>query len=286
MWRYQRSWRNNDDDNWRGGRSDDDWDYHRGDHYDLYGGRHQKNGHDARQRDDKDGQQRGDDYCRQRGDDDSSQRGDGPSGQEQTNNSSCPSQQQPAPSQEQAGAPPSGGSDGLAGILGGNALAIGEDTDANGVVQLSVVDYGAYAFLIGSAQFTSTAAGEVALTDANTSADVIGADFVFIFSFDTDVTADGISTSTSNMKVLAIDWANWSPPGGQIVVEGAVDVGIALAGPAEAYGFEEPSGGNLATVSAFAEATGDNTLSDTSTIALTVADEFSYVDALALTAIG
>jgi hypothetical protein len=190
-----------------------------------------------------------------------------------------------------------GGSDGgLVLIMGGYAVATGDNTLADGTIHSSVENLGRVTEAIGYATFVAAADSQSGATaDAGTFADVSGADFVWEITVQSgpSVTSQGSVESTSQTRVIAIDIAGWSPPGGPIVHDVTLQIPnySSFASLLTDYqgGRHLDFFGSSATVTADATAIGFDTLADTNTIALTSAldphNAFSFVSGLAISGI-
>jgi len=168
--------------------------------------------------------------------------------------------------------------------IGGDAFATGTSTDANGIVSNSVKDLGNVTIASGYATFeaigTSATPGG-ASADADTFLAVTGADIVVEFTFDRTVTLGNTVVAVSATRYLAIDIENWEPRNGPLVIEAH------SANQIERYGahlpdFAPPSV-HVATVAAFADAQGADTLASTLTLAVTE-NQFSLVSGLSIVA--
>ena len=169
-------------------------------------------------------------------------------------------------------------------IVGGAAVANGENTLTTGEVHTDAKDLGRVTRATGEATFIAAAespqSGD-AYADTDTFAEASGADFVFIRTIESgpDYGADGTALSTSTIKVVAIDIEGIDFAGGPIVI------GSTLTMPSRAHYEHFALSGHVAAVTVDAEAFGDNTLASTDTFALTDADgdnPFSVVSGLAL----
>ena len=159
--------------------------------------------------------------------------------------------------------------------IGGYAFASGDNTLADGEIHSQVADLGRVTKAVGYASFVAAAdasAGGQVVVDADTFANVVGADIVLMMTVNSGGTgADGSALATSTLRVLAIDFEGFDMPGGPIVHE------IDMSRPSVA---SLTLGGHLATVVADADATGANTLAETHTFALTdlsAENHFSFV---------
>lgn len=174
--------------------------------------------------------------------------------------------------------------DGVTAEIGGQGLAIGEETSATGDATLAIVDRGPITVVTGTASITSTAASPVeeqTSVQADTFASATGADFVFTFTTDTfDAGTSGSEaweTATSTTRLFAVDIHGFDFATGPQTVE--IDVTRALGGA------HSPVSGNLATATADSDAYGDATytLALTDTFATDTASSVA-VDAYGLVA--
>src|SRR5262249_23159014 len=166
-------------------------------------------------------------------------------------------------------------------VLGGGAVAAGQDTVTIGLVQNSAEDHGGYSIMVGDAIFEASAqapgAGGVDAA-ANTFMAVSGADYIII-----DESSDGGSGpnnawASSQLDFVAVNINGWSPEGGPLV--------YALLEPGHQVQPDQPPDGNYADVIAMAEAHGDaGSLSAAQTNALTVENQFSFVNAITVVAV-
>jgi hypothetical protein len=196
-----------------------------------------------------------------------------------------------APPGESATSEPSA----LVTAIGGDAYAIGTNTDANGVVSNTIKDMGNVTVAKGYAIFEATGTSSTqdgASADADTFLAVTGADIVVEFTFDRNVHLGNTVVAVSATGYIAIDIENWAPPNGPLVM----NFHPHSANQVERYSahlpdYAPPSGNpdyappsaNLATVAAFADAHGANTLTATLAHSL-VENQFSLVSGLAIVA--
>ena len=179
-------------------------------------------------------------------------------------------------------------------VVGGSAFAAGEDTVTIGLVQNSAeesslplphgVGKGGYTIMVGDANFEASAqAPEAGGADAaaNTFMALSDADFIIIFeSSDESLQANDASAS-SELSYIALNINGWSPEGGPVVYDLELNQPGHHVRPDE----HQPPDGNYAAVIATAEAHGANSASATTATALTVANEFSFVTAIAVVAV-
>ena len=179
----------------------------------------------------------------------------------------------------------------LALTIGGFAIAAGDNTFADGTIYSAVKDLGRVTEAVGYASFIAAADSQSdapAAAVADTFADAIGADFVFILTRQSGPAAgsDGTVLSTSQTKVIAIDIEGWTPPGGPI----EMDLTVQSFHPQIHQGGNQVALlGHLATITADATATGANSLADTNTFAMTDSldphNAFSFVNGLAISGV-
>jgi hypothetical protein len=170
--------------------------------------------------------------------------------------------------------------------IGGDAYATGTNTDASGVVSNTIKDMGNVTIAQGYAIFEATGTSSTqdgASADADTFLAVTGADIVVEFTFDRNVHLGNTVFAVSATAYIAIDIENWAPPNGPLVM----DFHSHSANQVERYSSHlpdyAPPSGNHATVAAFADAQGANTLTATLAHSL-VENQFSLVSGLAIVA--
>jgi hypothetical protein len=180
-------------------------------------------------------------------------------------------------------------------VVGGSAVAAGQDTVTIGLVQNHAEDSslplphgvgkGGYSILLADASFEASAQGpEAGGVDAaaNTFMTVSGADIIFI-----DGSSDGRwqandAWASSELSYIALNINGWSPEGGPLVYELELNHPDHQVRPDQ----HEPTHGNYAHVIAVADAHGaGNSLSATQTNALTVENQFSFVIGIAVVAV-
>jgi hypothetical protein len=179
-------------------------------------------------------------------------------------------------------------------VVGGSAVAVGEDTVTIGLVQNSAEDSslplphgvgkGGYTIMVGDANFEASAqapeAGE-ADAAATTFLRVSGADIIIIDKSSDESSQANDASASSELSYIALSINGWSPEGGPLVYELELDQ-PGHQGPPDEH---QPPDGNYAAVIATAEAHGADSLAATQAIALTVANEFSFVTAIAVVAV-
>lgn len=177
-----------------------------------------------------------------------------------------------------------GGDGPLAVSASGSATAIGTDTIAKVDLLVRVIDRGAVTVAFGMASAESVAfspaGGSTPFALAGTGVAVTGADFLLT---DTVVaTGGGVASGqnwaaeTSRTRFFALDVDGAWPDCGPTVVETVGSEAIRRAPPR----FD----GNVATVTADAEAVGENTITDVQVGVLALEDRLSTADAIALAA--
>jgi hypothetical protein len=164
-------------------------------------------------------------------------------------------------------------------VVGGGAVAAGQDTLTTGLVQNLGKDHGGYSIIVGDATFEASAqAPEAGAADAaaNTVMTVSGADYII-----KDETSHGGSGphdawASSELDFVALNINGWSPEGGPLVYE------LHQPGHQVRPDGHQPPHTNYAAVIANAEAHAADSLTATQTNALTVDNQFSYVNAIAV----
>jgi hypothetical protein len=176
--------------------------------------------------------------------------------------------------------------DALVLVVGGTAVASGDNTLATGEVRTDIKDMGRITKATGEATFIAAAESSDgnAYADADTFVDAVGADIVFIRTVETgpDHGNDGTAFATSTTKVVAIDIEGIELAGGPIVIDSTLTM------PSRAQYTHLDLMGHVASVSADAHAAGDNTLASTDTFAYidaTADNQFSIVGGLAISGV-
>jgi hypothetical protein len=177
-------------------------------------------------------------------------------------------------------------------VVGGSAVAAGEDTVTTGVVQNSAeesslplphgVGKGGYTIMVGDANFEASAqAPEAGGADAaaNTVLTVSGADYIIKDQSSHGGSGPNDAWASSELDFVAVNINGWSPEGGPVVIE------LHQPGHQVRPDGHQPPHGNYAAVIATAEAHGADSLSATLTNALTVENQFSFVNAIAVVAV-
>jgi hypothetical protein len=176
------------------------------------------------------------------------------------------------------------------GVIGGSAVAAGQDTEAIGLVQNLAEDSslplphgvgkGGYSIIVGDAIFEASAqAPEAGGADAaaNTFMTLSDADFIIKFESSDGGSGPNDAWASSELNYIALNINGWSPEGGPVVIE--------LQQPNHQVrpDWHQPPDGNYAHVIATADAHGaGSSLSATQTIALTVENQFSFVTGIAV----
>jgi hypothetical protein len=164
-------------------------------------------------------------------------------------------------------------------VLGGSAVAAGEDTVTIGLVQNSAEDKGGYSIMVGDATFEASAqAPEAGGADAaaNTVLAVSGADYIIKDESSHGGSGPNDAWASSELDYVAVNIDGWSPEGGPVVIE------LHQPGHQVQPDGHKPPDGNYAAVIASAEALGADSLTATQTNALTVENQFSFVNAIAV----
>jgi hypothetical protein len=166
--------------------------------------------------------------------------------------------------------------------VGGDAVAAGQDTVTIGLVQNLAQDHGGYSIMVGDATFEASAqAPEAGGADAaaNTVLTVSGADYIIKDESSYRGSGPNDAWASSELDFVAVNINGWSPEGGPLVYE------LHQPGHQVRPDAHQPPHGNYAAVIATAEAHGADSLSATQTNALTVENQFSFVNAIALVAV-
>jgi hypothetical protein len=180
-------------------------------------------------------------------------------------------------------------------LVGGSAVAAGQDTVAIGLVENLAEDSslplphgvgkGGYTILVGDAIFEASAqAPEAGGADAaaNTFMAVSGADIIIKDESSDGTTEANDAWASSELSYIALNINGWSPEGGPLVYELELNQPGHQVRPDE----HQPPDGNYADVIATAEAHGaDSSLTAAQTNALTVENQFSFVTAIGVVAV-
>ena len=163
--------------------------------------------------------------------------------------------------------------------VGGAAVAAGEDTVTIGLVQNVGTDHGGYSIIEGDATFEASAqAPEAGGADAaaDTFLAVAGADYIIKDQSSHGGSGPNDAWASSELDFVAVNINGWSPEGGPVVYE------LDQPGHQVQPDGHQPPHGNYAAVIATAEAYGADTLTATQTNALTVENQFSFVNGIAV----
>lgn len=191
--------------------------------------------------------------------------------------------------------------DGTVAVLGGEAIAVGDDTSAIGTIEGEVTDAGTADIAEGSASFTATGEasdGELAYASASTYGEASPSDTLVTVtsaSSETVQTSDKSTwTETSTTNLLAVDLDLSNASGGSGVSSGSID-----SDPDEQSNVVEaddldPSDssssvdldGNLAIIEIDATAYGDESLVLVEASALTIENELSMIGGYAWFGVG
>jgi hypothetical protein len=166
--------------------------------------------------------------------------------------------------------------------VGGDAVAAGQDTVTIGLVQNSGTDHGGYSIIEGDATFEASAqapAAGGAAAAANTVLIVSGADYIIKDESSHGGSGPNDAWASSELDFVAVNINGWSPEGGPVVIE------LHQPGHQVQPDGHQPPDGNYAAVIATAEAHGADSLAATTTIALTVENQFSFVTGIAVVAV-
>ena len=170
-------------------------------------------------------------------------------------------------------------------VVGGAAVAAGQDTATIGLVQNLGKDHGGYSIIVGDATFEASAQSPEAggaVAAANTFMTVSGADYIIKDESSHGGSGPNDAWASSELDFVAVNINGWSPEGGPVVIE------LHQPGHQGQPDEHQPPHGNdaaVAAVIATAEAHGADSLSATLTNALTVENQFSFVNAIALVAV-
>jgi hypothetical protein len=170
------------------------------------------------------------------------------------------------------------------------AVAAGQSTLTTGTIVNTAYHQAGALIDQGSATFTAAAqttgsAKPSAAADTFVAAN--GFDLLIEITTNSSQSTGHTAVATSTTKVIAIDFPNWDPAGGPIVIHQTINTPFDLGGwsPAPHHVSLNSLHGNFADASAQAIAHGPNTFTSTTTDALTITNAFSAVDGLAVTAI-
>jgi hypothetical protein len=167
-------------------------------------------------------------------------------------------------------------------VVGGGAVAAGQETLATGLVQSVAEDKGGYSIIVGDAIFEASARSSEpggAVAGANTFLTVSGADFIIEYEGSHGAHGPNSAWASSELYYVALDINGWSPRNGPVVIE------LHQPGHQSHLCGQEPPDGNYADVMAKVEAHSSDSLSATLTNALTVENQFSFVNAIGVVAV-
>jgi hypothetical protein len=193
------------------------------------------------------------------------------------------------------GAQQGGPHESMISVVGGSAVAAGQDTLTIGLVQNLAEDSslplphgvgkGGYSIMVGDATFEASAQSpEAGGADAaaNTFMTVSGADIIIKDESNDGSRGANDASASSELSYIALNINGWSPEGGPLVYELELNQPGRQVRPDE----HQPPDGNYAAVIATAEAHGaDSSLSAAQTNALTVENQFSFVTAIGVVAV-
>jgi hypothetical protein len=164
-------------------------------------------------------------------------------------------------------------------VVGGGAVAAGQETVTIGLVQNVGKDHGGYSIIVGDATFEASAqapAAGGADAAANTVMAVSGADYIIKDQSSHGGKGPNDAWASSELDFLAVNINGWSPEGGPVVIE------LHQPGHQVRPDGHQPPPGNYAVVIGTAEAHGADILSATQTNALVVENQFSFVNGIAV----
>jgi len=167
-------------------------------------------------------------------------------------------------------------------VVGGAAVAAGQDTVTIGLVQNDGKDHGGYSIIVGDATFEASAQSPEAggaVAAANTVMTVSGADYIIKDESSHGGSGPNDAWASSQLDFVAVNINGWSPGAGAVVIE------LHQPGHQGQPDGHQPPDGNYAAGIATAEAQGADSLSATQTNALTVENQFSFVNGIAVVAV-
>lgn len=164
--------------------------------------------------------------------------------------------------------------------IGGDALAVGDDTTASGEIDVQSISSGPLQLSAGMATFSAEAQSsgdDPVYADANTYAGASGADVVLAPTIVLSEDGEGYEAETSQTFLLAVNIDGYDLSGGALVIDptldsGSIDSGGGVLGD-----------GNVAVFDADASAQGDYTLIDVQYDVLTVSNQLSTVSGVVVT---
>lgn len=191
--------------------------------------------------------------------------GDTPSGSACSHSPAPPHDLHPAACHIPGAGGPGVGDPSMSVLASGTAAALGFNTTSTGEITNQLVHQPGVTVDYGEVLFTATASSPVggplaAVTGANLN--VQGADYVIEFVNNSDGHNANSTWSQSDLQFVAIDITGWQPPNGQTIVE--------VVDPSATHTWQPGSflNGNLASLTANAQALGPDT--STSTLAQTM----------------
>jgi hypothetical protein len=161
-------------------------------------------------------------------------------------------------------------------VVGGGAVAAGQDTLTTGLVQNLGKDHGGYSIMVGDATFEASAQAPAAGGVDAAANTVSGADYIIKDQSSHGGSGPNDAWASSELDFVAVNINGWSPEGGPLVYE------LHQPGHQVQPDGHQPPHGNYAAVIATAEAHGADSLSATQTNALTVENQFSFVNGIAV----
>ncbi|WP_147282349.1 hypothetical protein [Microvirga subterranea] len=165
-------------------------------------------------------------------------------------------------------------------FIGGDALAVGDDTTASGDIDVQSMSSGPLQLSGGIASFSAAAQsadGDPVYADANTYAGAEGADIVLAPTIVSSGGDDTYMAETSQTFLLAANIDGFDLPGGTLIIDPTLENDGLGGGGAPLIG------GNLATFDADANAQGNYTLVDVQYDVLTVDNQLSAVSGIVIT---
>ncbi len=180
----------------------------------------------------------------------------------------------------------------VASVIGCEGTAVGEQTLVDADIFSRLIDLGSVTVAFGTATCKSVAAsdGDPAFAIADTFADVIGADLVFVFNKKVSMSPgsdSSFATETSVTSYIAIDFEDFDFAEG-VIAYNFYDVGTYLdrACGGRNGGQNANINGNVAMLDVDAQALAENTLVDVLSSILTIEDQLSSVSAVTVSAVG
>ena len=163
--------------------------------------------------------------------------------------------------------------------IGGTAIAVGNDTVATVSVENTIHDNGHTSIAKGDtfAQASAASTNSSPGADAITFLFVSGADHIVVHERNGHTQDASDASAVSILRYVAIDHPGNAPHGPKVVYAQHSDNGHSQDG--------QTGAGNIASVTAAAVAHGDDTAVATSSTAITVENQFSFVSAAAIVAV-